>query len=278
MKSACRENPRNQTRLCAYGGIRRLLILPRSIFRSPAATGTSGHCRDIALPAARNRPSGLVPSATNIGEGAAVRSSFLQSKFLWLIAAALVSAVIAFAWPGGNIGTASQPNGLQEPAEDMDRAMARVRETHNQIVEFLDLRENEAEARARAEAQAREMARLAAIREAEAKRELERRLAEAAAARETQRADAKAAPARRVAQKPEMPAGNPLDIVPDASADSAPRDLPRGPIETIVARVDEIKDRTVATIGGIRDWLVWATDRIFTPARSRYLTGLDLQQ
>jgi len=206
-----------------------------------------------------------------------VRSSFLQTKFLWLIAAALVSAVVAFAWPEGHIGTASQPDGLQEPAEDMDRAMARVRETHNQIVEFLDRRENEAEARARAEAQAREMARLAAIREAEAKREHERRLAEAAAAREMQRADTKTATARRVAQKPETPAGNPLDIVPDASAGSAPRYLPRGPIESIVARVDEIKERTVATIGGIRDWLVGAADRIFTPARSRYLTGLDLQ-
>lgn len=203
-----------------------------------------------------------------------MRSSFLQSKFLWLIAAALVSAVIAFAWPGGNIGTASQPEDLQESAEDMDRAMARVRETHNQIVEFLDRRENEAEARARAEAQAREMARLAAIREAEAKREHERRLAEAAAARETQRADAKVAAARRVAQKPEMPAGNPLDIVPDASADSAPRNLPRGPIETIVARVDEIKDKTVATIGGIKDWLVGTTERIFAPARDRHLTAI----
>lgn len=201
--------------------------------------------------------------------GAAVRST-LQSKFLWLVAAALVSAAVALAWPGAT-GPMPQAINSQVPAEEMSRAMSRVRESHNQIGEFLERRESEAQAKARAEAQAREKARLAAIREAEEKREHERRMAEAAAARETHRTDVKAAPPRRVALKPEAPAGNPLDIVPDASAGTAPRDLPRGPVETIVARVDEIRDKTVATIGGIKDWLVIATDRIFAPGRDRHL-------
>lgn len=184
-----------------------------------------------------------------------------------------MSAAIAFGWTGSETVPAPQAASVRVPAEAMDGAALRVRESHHQIVEFLDRRESEAEAKARAEAQAREAARLAAIREAEEKREHERRMAEAAAARETQRADLKAPPPRRVAQKPEIPAGNPLDIVPDASADHAhPRSLPRGPVETIVAKMDEIKDKTVSTIGGLKDWLVDTTDRIFTPGRDRRLT------
>ena len=66
--------------------------------------------------------------------------------------------------------------------------------------------------------------------------------------------------------KPEpVAAGAPLDIVP-APGEAAALQKPRGPIETVVAKVggvaDEIKNKTVSTVTGIKDWFSAAGDKL----------------
>ena len=69
-------------------------------------------------------------------------------------------------------------------------------------------------------------------------------------------------PAKLPKPKPEpVVAGAPLEIVPEP-----PVVKPRGPIETVVATVggvaDDIKNKTVSTVVGIKDWFSSAGDKL----------------
>lgn len=185
-----------------------------------------------------------------------------------MAAFAIASAAIAFLCSPLLYGSA--PPAMKPSLADAPEAAVVVRESHRQIAEFVDRRENEAEAKAQAEARAREAARFAALREAEERRAQQQRMLEAArrAAQAQQlaaRPEHRKAETRKPAQQqmPEAPAGDPLAIVPPAPG----KPQPRGPVESVAAAIGDMKDRTLSTLGDIGGWFVRAGSRIFNPDR-----------
>jgi Skp family chaperone for outer membrane proteins len=170
----------------------------------------------------------------------------------------------------------------EPPVEIASRdAMRILRDGHDRVLDQVDRQRAESEQKAAEEAhafeQAREQARIAAAREAARKlaeqRAAEQRQAEQRQAEQRQ-AEQRAAEAKRVADvtpaklpkpKPEpVAAGAPLEIVP--APGEPPVQKPRGPIETVVATVggvaDDIKNKTVSTVVGIKDWFSAAGDKL----------------
>ncbi|HKY87847.1 MAG TPA: hypothetical protein VJL90_13885 [Pseudorhodoplanes sp.] len=155
-------------------------------------------------------------------------------------------------------------------------AMRILRDGHDRVLDQADRQRAESEQKAAEEAhafeQAREQARIAAAQEAARKlaeqraaeqRQAEQRLAEQRAAEAKRVADV--TPAKLPKPKPEpVAAGAPLEIVP--ASGEPPVAKPRGPIETVVATVggvaDEIKNKTVSTVVGIKDWFSAAGDKL----------------
>jgi hypothetical protein len=195
------------------------------------------------------------------------------------------------------LGTAPPTPPSEPPVEIASRdAMRILRDGHDRVLDQVDRQIAESEQKAAEEAhafeQAREQARIAAAQEAARKlaeqRAAEQRLAEQRQAEQRQAeqrqaeqrqaeqrlAEQRSAEAKRVAEvtparlpkpKPEaVAAGAPLEIVP--APGEPPVQKPRGPIEAVVATVggvaDEIKNKTVSTVVGIKDWFSAAGDRL----------------
>jgi len=211
------------------------------------------------------------------------QSEFLSALKWPALAAALVAGALALL-PALNTVTPTQPSEPEVTVASRD-AMRILRDGHDKVLDQIDRQRAESEQKAAEEAhafgQAREEARLAAAREA-ARKLAEQRLAEQKLADqravEQRAAEARAAETKRVADassakdirkpKPEpVAAGAPLDIVPASGGESGPlAQKPRGPIETVVATVgdvaDEIKNKTVSTVVGIKDWFSAAGDKL----------------
>ena len=157
---------------------------------------------------------------------------------------------------------------------EMRDAMRMLRDGHDKVLDQIDRQRAEAEQKAAEEAHAFEQARIAAeqARIAEAARKLaeqklaEQRAAEQRAAEAKRVADASAAREARKPKPEPVVAGAPLDIAPPAVGENAPVQKPRGPIETVVATVgdvaDGIKNKTVSTVVGIKDWFSAAGDKL----------------
>ena len=199
------------------------------------------------------------------------RSDFLSTLIWPALAAALVAGGLAFlsAHP-----STTDTAGLRdrEPVPASREAMRMLHDEHDRVLDQADRQRAQTEQKAaedeHAFEQAREQARLAAAAEAAAQ-EAARKLAEQRAAEGRRVADA--SPVKEIRKpKPEAaaasPPGAPLDIVP-AGGESAPVvRKPRGPIETVVAKVgdvaDEIKNKAVGTVTGIKDWFSAAGDKL----------------
>jgi hypothetical protein len=207
-----------------------------------------------------------------------------QNTILWALKwPALAAALVAGAFALLPAFQAATPVPPAEPVvevvsrAEMRDAMRILRDGHDKVLDQVDRQRAESEQKAAEEAhafeRAREEARLAAEREA-ARKLAEQKLAEQRAA-EQRAAEARAPEAKRVAEvtpakplpkpKPEpAAAGAPLDIVP--AAGEPPVVKPRGPIETVVATVggvaDDIKNKTVSTVVGIKDWFSAAGDKL----------------
>jgi hypothetical protein len=198
------------------------------------------------------------------------RKNQFVSALKWpALAAALVAGALALL-PVLNSTTPIKPSEPEPVAASRD-AMRILRDGHDRVLDQVDRQRAESEQKAAEEAhafeQAREQARIAAAQEAA------RKLAEQRAAEQRQ-AEQRAAEAKRVAEvtpaklpkpKPEpVAAGAPLEIVP--APGEPPVQKPRGPIETVVATVggvaDEIKNKTVSTVVGIKDWFSAAGDKL----------------
>ncbi len=205
------------------------------------------------------------------------RQNEFLSKLKWpALAAALVAGALALL-PALNTSPTAQVQSEPETVSrvEMRDAMRILRDGHNKVLDQIDRQRAESEQKAAEDAhafeQAREEARLAAAREA-ARKLAEQKLAEQRAA-EHRAADAKRvaeAPPSREARKPKpepVAASAPLDITPaPGDENGALAQKPRGPIETVVATVggvaDEIKNKTVSTVVGIKDWLSAAGDKL----------------
>jgi beta-glucosidase-like glycosyl hydrolase len=213
------------------------------------------------------------------------RKNQFVSALKWpALAAALVAGALALL-PVLNSTTPIKPSEPEPVAASRD-AMRILRDGHDRVLDQVDRQRAESEQKAAEEAhafeQAREQARVVAALEAARKlaeqRAAEQRLAEQRQAEQRQaeqrHAEQRAAEAKRVAEvtpaklpkpKPEpVAAGAPLEIVP--AAGEPPVQKPRGPIETVVATVggvaDEIKNKTVSTVVGIKDWFSAAGDKL----------------
>jgi hypothetical protein len=203
------------------------------------------------------------------------RKNQFVSALKWpALAAALVAGALALL-PVLNSTTPIKPSEPEPVAASRD-AMRILRDGHDKVLDQVDRQRAESEQKAAEDAhafeRAREEARLAAAREAARKlaeqraaeqRLAEQRLAEQRAA-ETKRV-AEVTPAKLPKPKPEpVAAGAPLEIVP--APGEPPVQKPRGPIETVVATVggvaDEIKNKTVSTVVGIKDWFSAAGDKL----------------
>jgi hypothetical protein len=218
------------------------------------------------------------------------RKNQFVSALKWpALAAALVAGALALL-PVLNSTTPIKPSEPEPVAASRD-AMRILRDGHDKVLDQVDRQRAESEQKAAEEAhafeQAREQARVAAAQEAARKlaeqRAAEQRLAEQRQAEQRQAeqrlaeqrlAEQRAAETKRVAEvtpaklpkpKPEpIAAGAPLEIVP--ASGEPPVQRPRGPIETVVATVggvaDEIKNKTVSTVVGIKDWFSAAGDKL----------------
>jgi len=200
------------------------------------------------------------------------RQNELLSVLKWpALAAALVAGALALL-PALNTMTPTPPSEPEVTVASRD-AMRILRDGHDKVLDQIDRQRAESEQKAAEEAHAFEQARLAAAEEAARKlaeqRAAEQRAAEQRAAEAKRVADASAArDVRTPKPKPEpVAAGAPLDIVPASGGEggSLPQ-KPRGPIETVVATVgdvaDEIKNKTVSTVVGIKDWFSAAGDKL----------------
>lgn len=206
------------------------------------------------------------------------QNGFLSALKWPALAAALVAGAFALLPVFNSVSPTADVQ--REPAVASRDAMRILRDGHDKVLDQIDrqLAQNEQKAAEDAHAfeQAREEARLAAAREAARKlaeqRLAEQRLVEQRAAEqrvaETKRM-AEVAPAKDVRKPKAEPvaAGAPLDIVPASGDESgALAQKPRGPIETVVATVggvaDEIKNKTVSTVVGIKDWFSAAGDKL----------------
>jgi hypothetical protein len=149
-----------------------------------------------------------------------------------------------------------------------------LNDAHNRVHDQADRQRVQSEQRAAEDAYAFNEAREEARRKAEevrlaAAREAERKLAEQQRVAEARRAaDASASKDHRKpkAAEPEV-AGAPLDIVTVAGSESGPLVTePRGPIETVVAKVGDvttsIKNTAVETVSGITGWFSSAGDKL----------------
>ncbi len=201
------------------------------------------------------------------------QNEFLSALKWPALAAALVAGAFALLPVFNSVGPTADVQ--REPEVASRDAMRILRDGHNKVLDQIDRQlaqdEQKAAEDAHAFEQAREEARLAAAREA-ARKLAEQRLAEQRAAEqrvaETKRM-AEVAPAKDVRKPRAEPvaAGAPLDIVPASGDESgALAQKPRGPIETVVATVggvaDEIKNKTVSTVVGIKDWFSAAGDKL----------------
>ena len=155
--------------------------------------------------------------------------------------------------------------------------MRMLHDEHDRILDQVDRQRAQSEQKAAENShafeqarQAAEQARIAAIREAE------RKLAEARAAEMKRVADA-SVPASEPAPKPkagpDVAAGPPLDIAPVSGGESGPLVAkPRGPIETVVAKVGDvtngIKNTALATVTGITDWFASTGDKLLGRERT----------
>jgi hypothetical protein len=166
-----------------------------------------------------------------------------------------------------------QPEAEAPSRAEMRDAMRMLRDGHDKVLDLADRQRAEAEQKAAEEAHAFEQARIAAeqARIAEAARKLaeqklaEQRAAEQRAAEAKRVADASSAREARKPKPEPVVAGAPLDIAPPAIGE-VPVQKPRGPIETVVATVgdvaDDIKNKTVSTVVGIKDWFSAAGDKL----------------
>lgn len=204
------------------------------------------------------------------------RASDFLSALKWpALAAALVAAALSLL-PALNSGPSKVSSDLEVISRvDMRQAMRMLHDEHGRVLDQADRQRVQSEQKAAEDAHAFEQARLAA---AEAARKLAEQRATEQRAIEQRAAEQRAAEMKRVADasapkdvrkpKPEVVApGAPLDIVPASGGESAPLvRRPRGPIETVVAKVgdvaDEIKNKTVSAVTDIKDWFSAAGDKL----------------
>jgi hypothetical protein len=197
------------------------------------------------------------------------QNEFLSALKWPALAAALVAGALALL-PALNTMTPTPPSEPEVTVASRD-AMRILRDGHDKVLDQIDRQRAESEQKAAEEAHAFEQARLAAAEEAARKlaeqRAAEQRAAEQRAAEAKRVADASAVrDVRTPKPKPEPAvAGAPLDIVPASGGESGVRKQ-RGPIEVVVATVgdvaDEIKNKTVSTVTGIKDWFSAAGDKL----------------
>jgi hypothetical protein len=203
------------------------------------------------------------------------------SLLKWPALAALLVAVSLSLLPEFRPAAPVQPQPEAEAPSraEMRDAMRILRDGHDKVLDLADRQRAEAEQKAAEEAHAFEQARIAAeqARIAEAARKLaeqklaEQRAAEHRAAEAKRVADASSAREARKPKPEPVVAGAPLDIAPPAIGENAPVQKPRGPIETVVATVgdvaDDIKNKTVSTVVGIKDWFSAAGDKLLGRGR-----------
>jgi hypothetical protein len=174
------------------------------------------------------------------------------SKFAFdILPAALASVIGGFLftqWHNAPAPAATPVTVEDAAPEQMQEAMRMMRDEHNLIVDYLKSQHMAAEEAEIARAKAFEEARLkAASREAvEQKPAAKRRLAETAKV-------PRPAPDRQDIAT----AGEPLVLAP--AAISPP---PRGPVGRAIASAGELKDKVVATFGGVRDFIGNVGDKI----------------
>lgn len=180
------------------------------------------------------------------------------SKFVFdVLPAALASVIGGFLFSQYHAVPPHAPKPPIEAAvstEQMQEAMAMVRDEHSLIVDFLKTQQTNAEktaekedaARARALDEARMKVAAAAREEAEPRPAVKRRFAEAPAAK----------PARPSGSKPEVVAASePLNIIPAAASESEPPEKPLGPIDRVVARAEALKDKAMSKLAAIPLWI-----------------------
>lgn len=189
----------------------------------------------------------------------------------WPIAIAALAAGLFAVIP---VLTPSSPK-FATPAEQDEAAATReamrmLHDEHDRILDQVDRQRARSEQKAAEDAHAFEQARQQAeLDRIAAIREQERKLAEQQQrAAETKRtADASPLPRERKPKAEPEAAGAPLDIVPAGNPGEAPAAQPRGPIETVVAKVGDvtngIKNTALATVNGITGWFASTGDKLF---------------
>ena len=180
------------------------------------------------------------------------------SKFAFdILPAALVSVIGGFLFTQWHNVPAPpvKPAAVEEvAAEQMQEAMRMVRDEHSLIVDYLKSQQIAAEQAEIARAKAFEEARLKAAKPetVENKPAAKRRVAETAKA------------PRPAAERQDIAAaGEPLVLAPPPAISPSP--TPRGPIASVVATAGEVKNKVVATVGNVTDWIGSVGDRLLRP-------------